>query len=80
MSATRIAFRAQQLLETGDVNAKACAEDALDCSAKGLGLAKFPGKPGLSEFDRRMAWFSAAERWAERGASHAWGFERPAGW
>jgi hypothetical protein len=86
MNSTRIAFRVGLLLESGQSSAVECAKDAIECSHNAQFGRPFPnaastqcGIPAVIN-DSANKWTEAAERWTERGASHAWGFERPLGW
>lgn len=80
MNTTRIAFRTGLLMESGNSSAKACAVDAMACAHNALTAKPWPVAGLMTIGDAKVAWSEAAERWTEKGASHAWGFERPLGW
>lgn len=61
------------LLTAESESARFCAQDA----AAALNRAEYgPWGNGYSAVD----WFTAADMWLARGASHEWGFALPEGW
>lgn len=78
MNHTTVAIRAELLLDSDSPSAKSCAKDALVASSNAQTGVHYPISC-LSGTDAEL-WMKTAACWIERGASHAWGYERPAGW
>lgn len=70
-----------ELLEAAaDPSARSCAADARRCLDSANANEAFPGLADSELLPR--SWRESAERWAEQGAEHEWGWQRnrPASW
>jgi hypothetical protein len=75
---TQFKARTALLLASGNPSAASCAQDAEVALANAENGVPYP--VSCPEGADAGLWLEAAHRWQARGASHAWGYNLPAGW